>query len=152
MNKKVKLIIFFISSLAANITYGSNNEFINHILSFDAAQSQLNLQKSLPHLADEISIKIKTCSNTVDTFNKEEFIKTYSSILKNAELLSISRNIKKIENCISSQCTIYSDLTERLVGYQGKYDKTVTSADVTRIEKINGEIKIVSIDAEIQCK
>ncbi len=140
-------ILFCITAVNA-----SDNKFIEHAIGFDKAQEQLKLKKVIPYLSNDISINITKCDNTVDHFDKNKFKETYSSIAQHGELLSMKREVTKLENCDNGKtCTIHSKMNERVVAYEGKYDKTTISTDITKLVTIGGKIDIESIKAVILC-
>ncbi|MBU2709154.1 hypothetical protein KCM76_24375 [Zooshikella marina] len=153
MNRKIITILLITTIIEPGIVHSTENKFVNHVIDFDKAQSKLSLQKVIPYLSDKVYIKIKTCKNSIDIFDMERFKRTFLSIQQHAELLSINREVTKIEDCDNGfRCTIYSKLKERVVAYQGKYDKTTISNDITVVEKIGESLKISSINGEILCK
>lgn len=152
MSKGILVALIFVSLMVSSHASPTENIFTEHLLEFDKYQSELNLEKSIPYLSKNVSIEITTCENKVEKFDMESFVSTYSSIQEHANSLSISRDIIRLENCdFGSGCTIHSRLKERLVAYEGRYDKTTISSDETKIEIVNGYPKIKNIQAKVKC-
>ncbi|MEM7254822.1 MAG: hypothetical protein AAF493_25720 [Pseudomonadota bacterium] len=141
-----------VGSILTGFAQAADNAFVEHVRGFDTAQSRLVVGDTIPYLADDVSISIRTCENTVERFNLETFKRAYSTIQQHANRLTIHRQVDKLEDCDGgTRCTIHSRLSERVVAYGGQYDKTTRSVETTRVERVEDSLKITSINASIEC-
>jgi len=153
MNMKTFSIATLLSATFFCITVQANEEqYVTEIYNFDKAQTDLNYKKTVSYLSGNLVIEITKCDKTIDRLNIDAFKKTFGSMSRNADLLKIDRKITKIEKSKNDVgYLIYSKMTERLVGYGGKFDNTTISTDVTHMRKDGSQYKIDWIKAAIVC-
>jgi hypothetical protein len=154
--KIIKLASLTISLLlftSTNVVANQDTKFIEALNAFDAAQSQRNYVNAIEFLSEDISIEITKCDKTIDKMKLDDIKNGFKIFFEKAELLNVKRDITSSEFVKSDNSYIfYSNMKERLVAYNGRYDKTTISKDITKVINVHGSYKIKWVKAVVTCK